>query len=329
MRVLITGATGFLGANLVCAFTQDGHNVIAADISPPPDVLKESVDESVQWNTLDVTCESQWEKFNCDDIDIVVSAAASTPGDDDPHPPSTLQINTLGCLHTLHWAHRNKVERFIYVSSSGVYRGFYGAEGVLREDLPVDPPTSYGKSKVAAEKYVDLYRRRNLDGLSVRLPSLFGPWERPTGVRSNMSAIYEMMKAAVTGCKLSISSESASRDWTYAPDAAGAILHLATDKSPPIERVVNISTGSFVSAEEIIRSIKTVFSNNQLTFSDAQDADLHITPTSGELPMGVSRLQKTGHKIDDDFSDSLQEYARWLENEKHRKLAFGTDISEE
>ncbi len=315
-EVLITGAGGFLGRNLVEALARQGCRVIACDISCPPTSLQTSGSHpsNVHWRELDVSREESWREMTCKP-DIVISAAAITPGDDDPDPPRTAEVNLMGCLRALHWAKSRGVHRFIFTSSSAVYRGIRTDRDVLDEDLPVDPPTSYGKSKVAAEKFVNLYSDRGQMGeaFSVRLPSLYGPWERPTGVRPNMSAVYSLVRAAHGGYPLRVSRTGAARDWTYAPDAAAAIGHLALRSEPTDVPVINVSTGRFVYPEEIVTVLQNEYPEHDIKMvPDAASADVHITPTSGERPMRVERLARLQYQIDDPPTHSLRHYARWV-----------------
>jgi len=329
VKAIITGATGFLGANLLYEFAEREWEVLACDIEDPPPGLKKELSANerdiVSWHHLDVTKRSDWNSLPDEGGDLFVHGAAVTPGDDDPNPPLTAEVNVVGTLHALEWARRRDIRRFVYVSSSAVYRGVQ-AEGSLREDIELDPPTTYGKTKVVAESFVRYYADLGpMEAFSVRLPSLYGPWERPTGSRPNMSAVFELMRAAFTGKQLRVSGSSAARDWTYAPDVARAVADLSGVPWEELPDVLNISTGRFVNLETIVRVVMNYFPDAGIHLCDEGEhcAELQITPTSGERPMDVCRLEKAGVSPGSDFTGSFGRYVEWLSQSKDHEEVLG------
>lgn len=93
------------------------------------------------------------------------------------------------------------VSRFVYVSSIALYGNTAHCAEKLTEDMTnLMPQTLYEISKFASEKIALRYKALyGLDLTSVRLGDVFGPWERPTGVRNLMSAPYQTLKMAIQG----------------------------------------------------------------------------------------------------------------------------------
>lgn len=311
-RYLVTGAAGFVGANVVMQLLAQGEEVVACDYADPPKrLLDESLDAgSVSWRRIDVSRPERWMDISADGVGAVIHAAALTTPEGDASPSGTAEVNLMGTLYAADWARASGVERFVFTSSSAVYRHTdFGRP--LREDDPVDPRFSYGLSKVVAEKYLDIYREdMGLDVCSVRLPSVFGPWERPTGSRTSMSPIYRLVRAALAGCPLRVAGEDAGHDWTYAKDVARGLIHLARGSGGP--PLVNLSTGQFITLGEILEVLDTLVPKNQIQFTDPSRADMVMTSTSGGQPMDITRLAKTGFCVETSLREALEDYIEWI-----------------
>ena len=228
MKVLVTGASGFVGVNLVHALRARKHEVIEFSLEKGGDV----------------TDTASLERF-MQGVDAVWHGAAITAGPEREKRDAAriLEVNTLATVRALEAAARAGVRRFIYPSSSAVYgeTAFLG-EGTVREDEPLRPLNLYGISKVAAEGAV--LRVGPALGLEVcagRINAVFGPWERDTGLRDTLSPHLQMAAMAHEG-REAVLAKGADRDWIYAPDVAQAFLAmLEAPKLPPV--AMNITQG--------------------------------------------------------------------------------------
>ncbi|MCL4449608.1 MAG: dTDP-4-dehydrorhamnose reductase [Actinobacteria bacterium] len=138
MRVLITGAGGQLGHDLVGVFNiQDGEEVVA-----------------LKHTDLDVTDrKATLEVFEQMHPDIVVHAAAWTAVDDsEANPDKAFSVNSLGTRHVANAARRTKAH-LIYISTDYVFDGVAGRPYV-EWDIP-NPISVYGRSKFGGEKELD------------------------------------------------------------------------------------------------------------------------------------------------------------------------------
>ena len=317
---VLTGAAGFVGSNVLLELLRQGNKVLACDFSEPPGSLMEDAERCgpVQWIMMNVRDAGAWDALPQDSYRGVIHAAAVTAPEDDPTPISTAEVNLLGTLHAMDWALKREVPRLVFTSSSAVYRGTQPT-GPMKEDQPVHPRFSYGLSKLAAEGFVAVYRERmGLDCCAVRLPSMYGPWERPTETRRDISPVYGLVRAAASGTAVKISGAKVSRDWTNVGDAARGLVHLASSVQGGPE-LLNLSTGRFVTLEEILDALNTLVPDNRIRLvGDHEASDLQMTGTSGNQPMDPSRLHSTGFRAKTSMEQGLHQYLAWWQEHDWR-----------
>lgn len=150
MKIMITGATGFLGRNLIGKLTD--HDLVLIDL--PPDMFDESVRES-WWHNYkihhaDINDDISTIKDQMKGVDVVIHLANKTR-----IPPSWTQYKTyyqtnIGATQQIFaCAQTMSVKKFIYISSSSVY-GNNGST-IQKETDPLMPTNPYAVSKMAAE----------------------------------------------------------------------------------------------------------------------------------------------------------------------------------
>ncbi len=230
MRVLVTGASGFVGVNLVHALRARKHEVVefsletGGDVTDTPSLERLMGEHRIEavWHGAAITAGAEREKREAARI---------------------LEVNTLATIRALEAAARAGVKRFVYPSSSAVYgeTAFLG-EGTVREDEPLRPINLYGISKVAAEAAVlRLGPALGVEVCAGRINAVFGPWERDTGLRDTLSPQLQMAAMAHEG-REAVLAKGADRDWIYAPDVAQAFVRMLEAPSlPPV--AMNITQG--------------------------------------------------------------------------------------
>ena len=166
MKFLVTGGAGFLGINLVRYLQFRGHDVVSLDIVKfdYPDM-----NGKISIITGDIRNKETVEEA-MKGIDVVVHTAAALPLYSSEEIFST---DIEGTKNLLEAAERNKVERFIHISSTAVYG--IPDHHPLFEDDKLDGVGPYGKAKIQAEKECDNFRKKGLCVSIIRPKSFVGP----------------------------------------------------------------------------------------------------------------------------------------------------------
>jgi UDP-glucose 4-epimerase len=172
MRILVTGATGFIGRHLVARLRQDGYVVRALTHDPGwPTTCPEGIESVVG----DV-CDAQAMKTVAAGCDVVFHLAgkahslSEARGDEEVYRA----INADGTRHVLEGAAAGGARCFVLFSS--VKAMGEEAPECLDETREARPATAYGRSKLAAEHLVlDYGKRSGLHVVCLRLPLVYGP----------------------------------------------------------------------------------------------------------------------------------------------------------
>jgi len=235
-RVLVTGASGFVGANLVRRLLKDGHEAhlllrpshqswrleeIAGDVHLHEADLQDS--DGVRRVVL--TAQPDW----------VFHLAAYGAYPDQTSLPHMVATNLLGCATLVDACAETGVESFVYAGSSSEY-GFKDHAAVEHEVL--EPNSHYAITKAAATHYCQCVAlERNLNAVTVRLYSIYGPFEEPSRL------IPTLILHGLRGMLPPLASPATGRDFVYVDDAVDAMLQVAA--APSIQRgaIYNICTG--------------------------------------------------------------------------------------
>jgi len=231
--VLVTGATGFIGLNLLHALIADGHDVIGVASGPLPQLAADSLGRTGTVPVVEqidirdgVAVHDVVARFR---PHVVIHAAAVTAGAERERTDARtiVDVNVSGTQSVLDACSRNDVGRVVHVSSGAVYGAATFGTDTLDETTHVEPVGLYGITKLAAEQLARRHAElHHTDIVIGRLSAVFGPWEYPTGVRDFMSPMLQVVRAGRNG-ETSRYVEDAPRNWVYAPDAARALTGLA------------------------------------------------------------------------------------------------------
>lgn len=163
VRVVVTGATGFIGRRLRRVLAEHGHAVFATARS-----AGQPGEACVSWLTCDVA-DHRFVDVLPDTADAIVhlaQAGATSPGD-----PMLRAVNVTSTELLLEYSRRAGVKRFLLASSGSVYGG---SPSPLEEDRPPRPPDAYAQSKVEAEALLD-QAAADVGGCALRLFAPYGP----------------------------------------------------------------------------------------------------------------------------------------------------------
>lgn len=298
MQILVTGALGFFGLNLIRVLaTQSGVTVIAADVrqlTPEQERFLRPVASQIRHCQLEIQERAaihalldQWQ------ISHIVHAAALTPTlqQEQQHATHIVDVNLGGTINLLDAAIQcASVQRVIVASSSGVY----GAPTDLAydpqpEDGPLQLDNLYSITKYSAELLTQRYSQlANVSMAAVRLGPLYGPLEQPTSSRPRISAVGQLMQVLRQGRTIRVAGPTVSRDWTYMDDAAAAVLALL--RAPQLTYpVYNVSCGVAVPWRAVVDAF-VAHGLGVEWVEEAATADIAMQPAQARAPMSINRL---------------------------------------
>jgi len=179
MRILVTGAGGFIGRGVVRMLAQEGHEV-RAFIHHGHRSVHEDLSDSTYPSTIEVItgdireARCAWTAAaGCDGV-IHLAGKAHAIDDEAVSEEEYQSTNVGGTKQLLDGAVAGGVRRFIFASSVKVFGE--GTKGCVDENAPSAPQSAYARSKWAAEQLIASYAKRGGFGaVSFRLPLVYGP----------------------------------------------------------------------------------------------------------------------------------------------------------
>ena len=238
LRVLVTGANGFVGSNLCSYLLSEGFEVLRTDIDKS-DVNGDLTDQSFVREVL-----------GSQEFDSVIHLAGivSIPKSL-ADPFGCYRVNCFGTLNVLEMAANKKVSRLIYASSSNVY----GPPKRLpvRETDPYNPRSPYDYSKVLSEHLVNsLYIHRDLPTVILRSWNMFGPNDVPT------RAVPRFIGACLSGEPIPLYNGGRDADNFYHVKnyCKGAALALTSPKA--VGQIFNVGTNEEATVRQLAGTIK-------------------------------------------------------------------------
>ncbi len=317
MVTLVTGGTGFVGANIVRDLAGNGHQVVSFDINGPDQLLQRFLGDDLSAVTFvqgDIVDRASVDRLGQDHrIEKIVHAAVYTVNREAleiERSRDVVAINLEGTANLLELARTQQVSRFVYVSSGAVYGAALPGDQTLNEETPPAPESLYGITKFASEMITRRYGElHGFSTASVRLSTPYGPMERVTGHRAVMSVFYDWTGRAVRGETITAEDMDQGRDYIYIADIADGIRAVLEAPALP-HGLYNLTTGIWLTFQEILDAVIELSPGTQVVTPAAVDK-------SGSE--GYSRGPLSGHRLFDDLGwtpkyglkAGLADYIKW------------------
>lgn len=329
MKILVTGAAGFIGFHLVKRLLERGDEVVGIDnlndyypVSLKYARLKEcGIDEDliVQEHTvisnkyekyrfirMDITDkESIHNLFRKEQFDAVMNLAAQAGVRYSiENPYAYVQSNVVGFINLLEAARYNSIKHFVYASSSSVYGG--NTKTPFSEEDRVDNQVSiYAATKKSNELMAHVYSKLyKLPTTGLRFFTVYGPWGRP-----DMAPML-FAKAILAGQPIKVfNNGNLSRDFTYIDDIVEGVVRVI-DKIPEKEipaEVYNIGCGHPVQLMDFIHTLEECLGKRaQMEMLPMQKGDVYTTYAD------TSMLEKEiGYKGKVLLLEGITKFIRW------------------
>lgn len=310
-KYLVTGAAGFIGANIVHYLVARGEEVRGVDNlshSRPENIA--DIRKKFDFRQADIT-DLEAMRSACLGMDYVLhqGAVGSVPRSIDD-PIGTNRANVGGTITLFQAAREKGVKRVVYASSSSVY----GDTPTLpkRENMPANPISPYAVSKYAGELYAQTFSRiMQLETVSLRYFNVFGPRQHPSSEYA--AVIPKFIRLMLDGQQPTIFGDGLqTRDFTYIDNVISINLlacHAPAEKVSG--RVFNVATGKSFNLNQLYAMLQelTGFSQPPL-YAPARTGDVHdsladISPAETAM----------GYKILVDFKDGLRRTVDWYRAE--------------
>jgi len=250
VRVLVTGAAGFVGVNLCRALTDAGAEVHGTVRPGGNEWRLEVLAEAARVHALDLADAGAVAALMTEAApEVVFHAAEHSAYDRAATLRQIVSDGPLAAATVVDAASRAGVRRVVLLGSSLVY----GKEGSpYREDHPLLPDTLRGASKGASSLLTLCHaRERGLPVTELRLFSVYGPWEPLHRL------VPRAVRAALLGEELPLTAPGLRHDLAFVGDVAEACL-AAMGAGGLDGEVIHVASGHEASNEEIVRTVEEV-----------------------------------------------------------------------
>jgi UDP-glucose 4-epimerase len=250
MKCLILGGAGFIGSHLCERLLLEGHDVRVFDRQRKVSD-RVPVDPRIEWIDGDF--------LNADDLEVALKGievlfhlvSATLPKSSNANPIYDVETNIIGTLRLLDIAKNNNVQKVIFTSSGGTV---YGPPKFLpiSEVHPTEPIVSYGITKLAIEKYLQMYKALySLDYCILRLANPYGARQR---VDTAQGAVAVFLDRALNNDTIHVWGDgSVIRDYIYIGDVVDSLVKAMFYKGDI--HTFNIGSGKGLSLNEILEEL--------------------------------------------------------------------------
>jgi dTDP-glucose 4,6-dehydratase len=305
MRLLVTGAAGFIGSNFVHYWLErrpDDH-VVAYDLLTYAGV-RENVPGGVPFVQGDIADLELAEQTLAEhDVDVVVNFAAESHNSLAVQDPALFaRTNVLGTQQLLEASRRQGVARFHHISTCEVYGDLaLDSDEAFSEESPYRPRTPYNASKAAADHYVRSYFETfELPATITNCSNNYGPFQFPEKV------IPLFTTHALDDQPLPLyASTQNKREWLHVRDHCRAI-ELVLQQGEPGE-TYNVGSGVERSIEEIADAVLDLTGKDASLKTIVPDRPGH----DRRYLLDSSKLRALGWQDETSWDDGIAETVRW------------------
>jgi dTDP-glucose 4,6-dehydratase len=313
-RVLVTGGAGFISSNVVRHLLEaTAHEVVSLDALTYAGNLENLADvmahERLSFVQGDIR-DAELVRDVVSQVDVIVNAAAESHVEKSILEGASefVATNVEGTRILLDAIRSGPVERFILISSSEVYGTAHAAP--MDEGHPLNPRSPYAATKAGADRLAYSYFvTYGLPIVILRPFNNYGPRQHPEKV------VPRFITSALEDEPLTIQGDgSATRDWLYVDDDAGAIeAAIEADLDTVAGEVINVATGIDISVSAIADAVLDVLGK-------PASLKMHVAERPGQVDRHVGSTDRAqrllGWQAQTSFENGLLRTVAWYrENE--------------
>jgi nucleoside-diphosphate-sugar epimerase len=285
MRVVVTGAGGFIGRTIASKLARAGHDVIAIYRKSRPETIADPKIELLQTDL----CRLE----RLPRVESVVHCAADVPATC-PDEQELYRNNVDGTCALFSAAETAGARRIVYLSSMAIYGTI--SVPVVDENLPPDNPDNYGRSKLEGETMLAAFgmQRADIGALAIRLPGVVGAGARNNFLANTLARLFrgEAIRAQ--------HPDALFNNVVHVHDLAAFVVeHLPL--MPPGRATANIAAREPMTVREIVELLHArVGRENEIEWS-----------TDGKQPFTISllRIERLGYSPRT-VRDTLERFAQ-------------------
>lgn len=327
MRILITGAAGFIGFHVSKTLVEEGHEVVGID------VINDYYDVNLKYSRLNqcgISLDSLnskqliksecWDNYQFVKIDIesledlscifkkfkfelvLHFAAQAGVRYSIDNPRAYINSNIIGFFNIIELCKENKVGRLIYASSSSVY-GLNDKTLFSIEDKTDKPASLYAATKKSNELIAHAYSHiYGINTIGLRFFTVYGPWGRPD------MAPFIFSKAICENTPIQVFNEGKmQRDFTYIDDIVQGVVLLSKSELKSNFNIFNIGNNNPIQLLDFIECLEYQFNKKaKLHLAEMQKGDVISTWAD------VKELQAlTGYSPKTSISDGVKKFVDW------------------
>lgn len=254
MRIVIFGGGGFIGSTIADRLLAEGHALRIFERPRVQPYRKFKATEAVEWMAGDLS--STHDVIDAiQGVDAVLHLVSTTlPKNSNDDPIYDVQSNVVASLHILNAMVAHQVRNIVFISSGGTV---YGNPLYLPVDEkhPTNPVVSYGITKLAIEKYLQMYDHlHGIKAITLRVANPYGERQR---IETAQGAVGVFLHNALKGIPIQIWGDgSVTRDYIHVSDVAEAFVQALHYTG--VHPVFNVGSGVGTSLNTLIGELEAV-----------------------------------------------------------------------
>lgn len=307
-KILVLGADGFIGSNLVKSLHKEGKYKIFAF-----DLFKDGISRNldcfddnlimIQGNFLN----REDLKKSLKGVDYVFHfISLTTPGSSMDDPLIEIDANIRGTVSLFELCVENKVKRIVFASSGGAIYGDQNKK-IYDENDRTDPISPYAISKLTIEKFLKYFKKHfGLDYLILRYSNPYGPGQNVVGSQGIISIFLNLVKQ---NKPITIFGDGENiRDYIYIDDLVNITKRIFDKKTR--YSIYNVGSGKNFKIKEIVEAIKKV-TGKKIKVNKLPKRDIDVR----KISLNIKRIKKeAAYKNFYSLENGIEKSWKWIKN---------------